>query len=660
MLLTVSCSGTSPRGSDSGVVAVSSHGITSLEGTWRVRAADSPAFASPGFDDAGWDRVAVPGNLMDLYPAHTGVAWYRTSLRFGEAAMQPYALVLGRISDADETWFNGVRIGSTGSVEDRTRHGFDRTRVYYVPARLIRPGEANVLAVRVRGYLTDSAGLIWGSYGIGPFAAIQRHVFSGLAADVLFIGIYGFIAAFFLIFSMMPTRLAGAQRSFAFVALFLAAYIFCAGQIKYLFTEHFFTFHLVQYLVGIAGTILLLPLIRTIYGRKVGTVDRIVMAAAGLAGASLILIPEIRDWTVPRLAWHAVILYCAATGLAHIVVSLGRREWDRAYVDAGFAVIFAAAALEVLRANSVVVDFNYLRFGLAGLMVSIAFFLADQLGMIRQIEARAIVELEAKVAERTAELRARSETIDRQLEIARLIQSRLMPGEPPAVPGFSAYAVCIPMDRVGGDFFDYHDGDGKIHGIVADVSGHGVPGAFLALITKMAFQSFVSTEPTNRGLMEVLNRYICQATVQSNFVTVCMYSIDKETLEIRYVSAGHVSPLLYRRATGECEELDARGRALGWQESVHAEEKSTRLAAGDRLLFYTDGVTECRDGGGGFFGADRLRAFVRGCAHLPAQECALSLMRTLRDFTGREEFEDDVTFVVVDILSSADGPGGGP
>ncbi len=653
LALCTACGGTRAVDEGGEIFTVSPEGISSLHGTWKVRAGDSPGFAARDCDDRAWDTVRVPGNLMSLYPAHTGKAWYRTRLAFEKRPDAPFALILGRISDADEAWFNGVRIGGTGSVDDATRHGFDRTRVYHVPASLIAPGSDNVLAVRVRGYLHDSAGLIWGDYGAGPLGEVQRYVFRDLASDVLFMGIYSFMAVFFLIFSIMKSPFAAAQRAFALVSLAFAIYIYCAGQVKYLFTDHFFGFHLVQYQVGIAGTILMLMLFRRLLGRGIGKSDWFGMGMLGCAAASLFFIPEIRDWTIPRLAWNAAVLYVAGLGLVHVAVSIWRRRWDLLYVDLGFAVISMAGLFEVLRANNVAPDFDYTRFGLAGLMICIAFFLTDQLNVIRQIEARAIAELEEKVRARTHELSERNDAIERQLEIARLIQSKLMPGEPPRVAGFSAYAVYIPMDKVGGDFYDYHDGARSIRGIVADVSGHGVPGAFLALITKMAFQSFAPTAVTNAGLLEVLNRYIFQSTVLSHFVTACVYTIDKETNELRYASAGHVAPVLYRRTSGTCEELYSRGKPLGWLQAFSVEEKSAKLSPGDRILFYTDGVTECRTAAGEFFGSARLEAFVRDSADLMAQECSRALMRMLREFSGRDEFEDDITYVIVDILRPA-------
>ncbi len=127
---------------------------------------------------------------------------------------------------------------------------------------------------------------------------------------------------------------------------------------------------------------------------------------------------------------------------------------------------------------------------------------------------------------------------------------------------------------------------------IADVSGHGLPGAFLAMMTKVALESVQSRESTG-AVLSIVNDVICRATVNNNYVTAFLCAIDTRTKMLKFSNAGHFPPLVYRPSSGEFMELSAKGTPLGWFRNIIIEEKEIGLVPGDRLVLFTDGITEC-------------------------------------------------------------------
>ncbi|HPJ38999.1 MAG TPA: PAS domain S-box protein [Spirochaetota bacterium] len=243
----------------------------------------------------------------------------------------------------------------------------------------------------------------------------------------------------------------------------------------------------------------------------------------------------------------------------------------------------------------------------------------------------------------------RNNDIERELEVARLLQERLLPPSIPETPGFHGHAVYVPMDKIGGDFYDIENRDGFLNIIVADVSGHGLPGAFLATVTKIALDN-INDRGNSSEVLSRLNDVVLKYTVQGNFVTAFFALIDTSTNVMRYSSAGHLPPLLYRKKNDEFYELNTKGTFLGWLRDIRIEEKTVQLETGDRVVFYTDGIIESKNRQNELYGEERLQEAIRGYAHLSAENFSQELMLEIELFNGDSNFDDDITMVVLDVL----------
>ncbi len=265
----------------------------------------------------------------------------------------------------------------------------------------------------------------------------------------------------------------------------------------------------------------------------------------------------------------------------------------------------------------------------------------------RELLARVDSLLRTRAYQRIVE--ARNREIESELDIARLIIDRLLPQGAFDVSGYRFAASIIPMDTVGGDLYDCSIRGHFIDLFIADVSGHGLHAAFLSLITKMALESVTDRTLASRALY-LVNDIIRRSTVKSNYVTAFLGIIDVRTNLLTFANAGHCPPLVYRQAAGEFFELRAKGMPLGWFRDVRIDEGTFHLRPGDRIVIYTDGITECMNGARELFGDDRLRSFIRDHAGAAPREFTEELLAALRDFSQSSDFDDDLTLMVFDVL----------
>lgn len=223
-------------------------------------------------------------------------------------------------------------------------------------------------------------------------------------------------------------------------------------------------------------------------------------------------------------------------------------------------------------------------------------------------------------------------SVEAEMSTARRIQESILPRRGPSIADVAS--VYVPASSVAGDYFDFVDVDEKSFGVVvADVSGHGVGAALVASMLKVAItmESAHVREPAL--LLAKLNAFFC-GKLERQFITAVVAFIDVANGRVVAASAGHPPPLV-RRASGAVEELATSGFVLGRMRAAEYRDGSAVLAAGDAIVFYTDGVIEAEG-----WSAERLEQCVaRGGT---AKEIADGIVRELPKVN-----EDDVTLVVV-------------
>lgn len=240
----------------------------------------------------------------------------------------------------------------------------------------------------------------------------------------------------------------------------------------------------------------------------------------------------------------------------------------------------------------------------------------------------------------------------RDLEIAREIQSWLVPSQPPEVPGADIAFATRPQNSVAGDYYDAFyptasaaDG-GKLMLVIADVAGKSVPAALLMATLQASLRTVAGEEAPLADLVARLNRYACAHSADGRrFTTAVLGLYDPAERRLAYVNAGHNAPVL-RRANGTLEQLDTGGLPLGIESGAVYETATVELPAGDALIFFTDGVVEAFNEAGEEFGNRRWLTAIRGLPAYTAQESLQHLMKGVDEFVGATRQSDDITCMI--------------
>ena len=245
--------------------------------------------------------------------------------------------------------------------------------------------------------------------------------------------------------------------------------------------------------------------------------------------------------------------------------------------------------------------------------------------------------------------RGKRQRLERQDQAAlREVQQGLLPKTMPAIPGCELSGVCLAASTVGGDYFDAVKlVDGQLGLCVGDVSGKGLPAALLMANLQAAVHAYADNGIEPRTLCQKVNHIICGNIAVDRFITFFYATLDVASHRLRYTNAGHNAPVLVH-LDGSYERLETGGLVLGVDPKTGYEQGELDLAAGDRLVLFTDGVTEAVNAKGEEYGEQRLLHLLIESRHLGATALQEAVVDSVRRFSdGR--LKDDSTVVVAAI-----------
>ena len=235
--------------------------------------------------------------------------------------------------------------------------------------------------------------------------------------------------------------------------------------------------------------------------------------------------------------------------------------------------------------------------------------------------------------------------------MARGIQQSLLPGVLPTEGWFRACGSSEPSHEVGGDYYDVMrllDED-IWAAVVADVSGKGVSSALLASLLQGAFLATSHRWEDMPERMRRINHFLNDRTGGEKYVTMFYCMLERDGA-LHYVNAGHCAPLLVR-ASGALERLEPTGMPVGLMDPAEFTAARATLGPGDKLVIYTDGVTEAQNLAGEFFGRKRLREVVAANAGAPCSVLHQAIQSAVSGFTGGAPQSDDLTLVVLEYAT---------
>jgi sigma-B regulation protein RsbU (phosphoserine phosphatase) len=241
----------------------------------------------------------------------------------------------------------------------------------------------------------------------------------------------------------------------------------------------------------------------------------------------------------------------------------------------------------------------------------------------------------------------------RDLQIAKEIQTWLLPANPPSIPGLEIAFATRPANTVAGDYYDVFprgapaSGESKWVFAMADVAGKSIPAALLMATIQASLKTLAATASNLPDLVSKMNRYACSNSQEGRrFTTMFLAEYEPATRTLTYVNAGHNSPVV-RRQSGAIEKLDRGGIPLGIMEAAPYDAGSLVLQPGDWLVVFTDGVVEAENNLSEEYGEPRLLFVAHTGAELSPSQLLQSIMTDLDRFVAGAPQHDDVTCMLV-------------
>ncbi len=241
--------------------------------------------------------------------------------------------------------------------------------------------------------------------------------------------------------------------------------------------------------------------------------------------------------------------------------------------------------------------------------------------------------------------------LEDELFLASKIHRALLPQAVEKIDGFDVAVRSIASRMVGGDYYDFlpSTSTDMIRVVVADTMGKGLPAGLLMSNVQGALRILSEELNSPKELISRLNRWLCRNVPVTKFISLICVGLmvnRNNGSSVVYTNAGHC-PAILARQNGKIEYLPPTGGVIGVHEGFEYQETSLPINHGDTLLLYTDGIAEALNKDGHMFGEERIVRHLQGHKKAGPQELVDSLINEVRNFSGRTEFEDDLTLMVL-------------
>lgn len=277
---------------------------------------------------------------------------------------------------------------------------------------------------------------------------------------------------------------------------------------------------------------------------------------------------------------------------------------------------------------------------------------SGDLRLLQSAAAQAGAALEnISLAENIAVRMQAEQLAARELDIARSVQSKLLPDAAPELASLSCVGRCIQAKQVGGDFYDFIEyAPGRIGLVLADIAGKGMSAALLMANLQAHLRSHKIEEPADiESALASVNRFFRKSIDVGTFATLFLGFYDDATAVLSYANCGHAPPVVMRR-DGRVHRLEATATVLGAFADWNCDIEEVRIEEGDVVVLYSDGITEAENENGEQFGEARLLELLHGCRGLAADQLLEAIIGAALDFSRNEQL-DDITLVVAQSKS---------
>ncbi|MBN1498034.1 MAG: SpoIIE family protein phosphatase [Spirochaetes bacterium] len=661
---------------------------TPLEGYWKIRLGDDRDFARPEYDDSAWDAYRLPGSLMRyIYNIKgfftteiNGVLWLRRTVHVDrDLSPEDVGLILGRIANADETFFNGVKIGGMGSFPPDEFSMWNHPRNYQVAKSLIRYGGKNVIAIRVWYHTWGEVNGLLAVTGLDDW---QRNRTSSnffiITLDYIIIAMGIPIMLLFFVFYLRRK----VSREYLYYTFQLVFGLVIIMELCNYWNPYGNNLVRVKVLIYAWAAI---NVVHPIFLHRLYELERkkIEITLWILLGGIIFIGMFFTDINWARPNGGLGILALSGIGFynfsCHYSALYKKRPYSKLFTFFGSTVVIGAihdGVAYFLKIIGYYPDFGFLFNVMIFPYAACVLYLGTTLLMVSRMtnmidDIKDLNEnLEGKVRHRTVELHVALEEMESmndqltktrdalwgEMMLAKKIQTILLP-QKPEIDGFEITAVMLPAENVGGDYYDIIKAGGKSWLVIGDVAGHGVPAGIIMMMVQTSIHTAVIQNPelSPAELLSVINRTITgniRQLHEDTYITITVFAVLGEG-KLNF-SGLHQDIMVYRARTGSVEIIETDGILIGLKEDIDAMLGNSKLCLerDDCLLVYTDGITEAwkkgsvrgkRNPDTDMYGEESLRAVFQRNGSRSTEEIKKEILDSMADY----DCTDDVTMVIV-------------
>jgi hypothetical protein len=588
-----------------------------LGGLWQFHLGDDPTFANPALNDSAWEKLRVDQTWgAQTHPGYTGFAWYRRHIDFTPipGANPDLALVLPRIDDAYEVYWNGHLVGTRGKLPPHSRY-------YYRPPPFtlgLGNTRSGVLAIRVwKAPFSSFDSSDLGGIARIPLAGSPEAVSAYKAAlDYHYLRnqTYRFVLELFFSMVAILSFLTWLRNRNVPVLFWTSLYCVVAPALFFLLAFRLnlpfdFSIGVAQpffSLADISTWFLLLYLLDLTGNRRIVRWTRI-LAISSITGTCLDGSLSFFDWGGSHAAFlqisDAVLTFTFTAvqlwAIVLVVRAIGKRLTLSRWLVASFA--FLHEMVNVIRIGAEQGQ-RYTHWTISAKISAPLFTINGNVFTLDSlISAGFFLSLLYAIYVYFVDESRRQSAIVEEFKSAQELQRVLIPETLPQLPGYSVTSAYQPAQEVGGDFFQVlAKPSGAALILVGDVSGKGLKAAMTVSLIIGAFRTLAEFYDDPAEILTGLNRRL-NGRLQNGFVTALILRVDPDGL-CTFANAGHLSPFL-----NSTELTLPAALPLGLVPSASYETTTVQLAIDDRLTLYTDGLLEARNTTGELYGFDRVQ-----------------------------------------------------
>ncbi|MBU0475375.1 MAG: SpoIIE family protein phosphatase [Bacteroidetes bacterium] len=648
-----------------------------LDSVWRYHSGDDSSWASPNFDASNWDTLKTWFHIDEISDSiWTGIGWFRKTIVVDSLLInQSIALQVFHYG-ASQIYWNGNLVHEFGQVGvDTSSEKIDQPNGIPIVINL-DTNLVNTLAIRYSNQksITDKDWMTRWFRGIGFQVGIRDVnksfidlIYEGRISAGANFGIAGMYLSltvlYFFLFIFYARRIENLY--YALFTLFISL-VFISSFFN---NAIFISLNVIVIAKIVAGLsfvyifLFYLAFLNSIFYKKMTKVFWLFMVIS-LLYSILFFFSSMRE-----IFGYFISIFIALTtleGLRIIIVAI-RKGLRNAWVIGGGVISFATLVIIIfgvaflssshnIQINGILALIVFI-VGLYSIPLSMSVYLAKeiaftnkslerQLNTVKELSAK---ELEHQKINAELEIKAERERVEnerktKELEEARNLQLSLLPKE---IPEYFNHEIAVYMDtatEVGGDYYDFHVHDNILTVAIGDATGHGLNAGTMVTATKSLFNHFAESGDILDSMEKISSSL---KKMNFRFLSMCFALLKFENGSVKISSAGMPPVYIYRKESGEVEEVLLKGMPLGAVNNFPYELVETKLKRGDVLLLLSDGFPELFNTDKELLGYDKVKEEFAKVAEENPNEIIEKLKTVICNWKGNLEINDDITFVII-------------